>query len=70
MFEQIEFSRVQAGIDQKELCARARVHETTYTARKNGRSGMSERTLLKLKTALDALIDERRQALDKIGGAA
>lgn len=61
-------SRLQAtGFEQKELCERARVHPTTYSRLKKGRgpAGATERTLEKLKAALDELVDERRKALIK-----
>lgn len=64
MFSEIEERRQLAGIEQRALCLRAGVHETTYTARKSGRRTLSERTINKLAIALDALIAERRQALD------
>lgn len=69
MFPQIEAKRVAAGILQKDLCERANVHETTYTARKSNRRSLSETTLKKLELALDELIDERRAELEKFGGA-
>lgn len=64
MFSDIEERRLLAGIDQRALCQRAGVHETTYTARKNGRRTLSERTINKLGEALEAMIAERREALD------
>lgn len=64
MFSEIEERRALAGIDQRALCQRAGVHETTYTARKNGRRTLSERTINKLEEALDAMIVEKRVALD------
>lgn len=70
MFPQIEAKRVAAGILQKDLCERANVHETTYTARKNNRRSLSETTLKKLEFALDEMIDERRAELAKFGGDA
>lgn len=70
MFSEIEKKRVAAGIDQKTLCARAGVHETTYTARKNGRRTISEKTLAKLDAALNSLIDEKGAALDEMREAA
>lgn len=66
MFSDIETRRAAAGIEQKVLCARAKVHETTYTARKAERRTVSERTLRKLASALDELIDEKRKTLDAI----
>lgn len=59
-FSDIEDSRRTAKIGQAALCARAGVHPTTYSRLKNraGRLGASERTLTKLKRALDALIRE------------
>lgn len=64
MFPEIEARRMAAGIRQKDLCARAGVHEMTYTARKNERRGVSERTLVKLQRALDEMIAEKRAALE------
>ncbi|MCJ7993245.1 hypothetical protein J5N58_01360 [Rhizobium cremeum] len=64
MFSEIEERRRLADIDQRTLCQRACVHETTYTARKSERRTLSERTINKLKRALDELIDEKRRALD------
>lgn len=66
MFSDIETRRAAAGIDQKTLCERAGVHETTYTARKNGRRTLSERTIKKLDVALIELINEKRAVLDEI----
>lgn len=59
MFSEIETRRELAGIDQSELCKRAGVHPTTYTARKNGRTGMREATIARLAEALDALLEEK-----------
>lgn len=67
MFSQVEARRAAVGIEQKELCQRAGVHETTYTARKSERRGMSERTLKKLDEALEEIIAERQAALHAIG---
>lgn len=66
MFSEIEKKRAAAGIDQKTLCARAEVHETTYTARKSGRRTLSEKTLKKLDDALSALIEEKAAALEEM----
>lgn len=68
MFSEIEARREKAGVQQKELCARAGVHPTRYTARKNGRSGLSERSLKRLSEALDVIIGERRDALNDVMG--
>lgn len=65
MFAEIEKQRVLAGVSASELCRRAGVHQTTYAARRNGRRTVSERTLAKLRSALDELIAERRAALDE-----
>lgn len=54
-----------AGISQAELCKRAGIHPTRYTARKNDRSGMSEKSLKKLEAALDELINEKQAAIDE-----
>lgn len=64
MFSEIEQAREAAGIKQRDLCERAGVHETTYTARKQGRRTVSERTINKLRDALTAMIRERREAID------
>lgn len=64
MFSDIDMRRDLAGIQQKALCKRAGIHPTRYSARKNGRSGMSETTLKKLQDALAEMIAERRSAMD------
>lgn len=64
MFSEIEQARDAAGIKQSDLCKRAGVHETTYTARKQGRRTLSERTINKLRNALREIIQERRTAID------
>ncbi|MGG7535329.1 helix-turn-helix domain-containing protein [Rhizobium sp. 12,4] len=66
MFSDIEARRAAAGIDQKALCHRAGVHQTTYTARKNGRRNVSETTLKKLDEALSALILEKKATIDDL----
>lgn len=60
-FAEIEKRRAQARIDQKELCAKAGVHEQTYSRLKNraGPQGASEATMRRLSNALDDLISER-----------
>lgn len=70
MFSQIEERRSRAGIEQRLLCQRAGVHETTYTARKNGRRTLSEKTINKLADALDALLAERGVVLTDLSEAA
>lgn len=65
MFSEIDERRLLWGIGQNELCQRAGVHPTSYTARKNGRAEMRESTLAKLRGALDNMIDERRAAIEK-----
>ena len=70
MFPEIEARREKAGIDQAELCKRAKVHPTTYTARKNGRAGMREVTIARLAEALDALISEKMADLKEVHHAA
>ena len=67
MFSRIEERRSKAGISQKELCARAGLHPTRYTARKNGRSGLGERSLIRLGEALEALIYEKQERLRDAG---
>lgn len=69
MFEEIETRRAKAGIDQAELCRRAGIHPTSYTARKSGRRAMRETTLASLKQALDMLIRERGQDMDEARAA-
>ena len=66
MFEEIEARRILAGIRQKDLCARAKVHQTTFSARKRGRSGMQERNIKKLSAALEQLISEREEVLNEL----
>lgn len=62
-FSEIETRRAKARIDQKELCQTAGVHATTYSRLKvrPGGFGASERTLKKLKAALDKLAPEKEQ---------
>lgn len=63
MFSDIEQRRELAGIDQAELCKRAGVHPTTYTARKSGRRDMRENTIRRLESALSDLIAEKRDQI-------
>jgi len=63
MFPEIEQRRELAGIDQAELCKRAGVHPTTYSARKSGRRTMHENTLRRLDDALNSLIREKRDQI-------
>lgn len=60
-FTEIEQRRAKAGIDQKALCAKAGVHEQTYSRLKNrpGTRGAGEATLRALSGALEQLIEER-----------
>lgn len=64
MFSEIEARRLAAGIEQKALCSRAGIHQTTYTARKNGRRTTSEKTLKRLDDALTAMIIEKKATID------
>ncbi len=68
-FVDIDIRREVARIEQKELCERAGVHFMTYSRLKNrpGVLGASSRTLKKLKTALDQLVEERVKALTNEG---
>lgn len=68
-FVDIEHRRDIARIKQKELCKRAGVHLQTYSRLKNrpGSLGASERTLKKLKSALDEMVHERVKALTNEG---
>jgi transcriptional regulator with XRE-family HTH domain len=59
MIDSIDRKRDKAGVTQKALCARAGVHETTYSALKAGRRGGNAATITKLAEALQTLIDER-----------
>lgn len=63
--DSIEQLRTQKRISQRELCAAADVHETTYSALKRGRSGGRMATIERLKIALDQLVEEqeRREAI-------
>ncbi|WP_319519846.1 helix-turn-helix transcriptional regulator [uncultured Martelella sp.] len=69
MFSEIEKRRAAAGISQADLCQRAGVHPTTYTARKANRRTVSERTLQKLKTALDEMVSERLEVMRERTGS-
>lgn len=62
MFEDIEKRRIDEAVSQRDLCAAADVHPTTYSAIKSGRSGGNASTLKKLNAALDALIASREAA--------
>ncbi|RUW50972.1 hypothetical protein [Mesorhizobium sp. M8A.F.Ca.ET.021.01.1.1] len=66
-FSDIETRRAAARIDQNELCQRANVHFMTYSRLKNrpGKHGATERTLKRLHVALDALVVERKGALNE-----
>ena len=59
MFDEIEARRIELNVDQKELCSKAGVHETTYGRIKKNVSGGTIGTIKKLKKALDALEKER-----------
>lgn len=63
MFSEIDDRRQLWGIGQAELCQRAGVHPTSYTARKNGRAEMRESTLAKLRAALDEMVTEKKAAI-------
>lgn len=62
MLQAIEQKREDAKITQRDLCTAASIHPTTYSAIKNGRSGGHARTIQKLADALDALIEDRKEA--------
>lgn len=58
----IDSARAKAGIDQKVLCKRADVNQSTYSQLKNGRREAYARTLRKLRSALAELVAEKEQA--------
>lgn len=55
MFKEIEKRRIEAGLTQIQLCNAAKVHPTTYSAIKAGRSSGHGKTLQRLTDALDTL---------------
>lgn len=61
MIEEIERRRIALGLNQKELCAAADVHETTYGRLKNGVSSGTGSTWSSLQRALRAF-EERALA--------
>jgi len=65
----IECKRCAAGIRLKDLYAAAAVPGRTYRNAKSGRHSMRYSTLLRLKVALDELVDHQRRQ-HAIGGAA
>lgn len=57
-FAEIDARRAAAGIDQKALCERAGVNQSTYSQIKQGHRGGYVRTLQKLDGALKELTGE------------
>lgn len=60
-FADIDKSRQAAGIQQKELCLRAGVNQSTYSQLKRGRRGRGGYvgTLNKLASAVEQLVKEK-----------
>jgi DNA-binding XRE family transcriptional regulator len=58
-FSDIEARRAQHGLTRKAVYERARVHKETWRRLNQPGYTPSLRTLLKLSTALDLLIEER-----------
>ena len=50
----IDKERRRLDLTQGKLCAAAKVHPATYTRLKHGRTSGTERTFMKLRTALAA----------------
>jgi len=62
-FAEIDRRRESAGIQQKVLAARAGMKPQDYSRLKRpARHGPTSRTIQRLSTALDALIEEKRDA--------
>lgn len=60
-FSEIDRRRAEAGIEQKELAARAGLHPQTYSRlRRPSPRGATEATLKRLTRALDELMAERQ----------
>ena len=66
-FEKIDERRAKAGITRKALYQAAGVNKETWRRTVKGTTSPNTRTLQKLKTALDELVDERRKALTDEG---
>lgn len=59
MIDEIESRRKALRIEQKELCQRAGVHETTYLRIKKGESSGQGATFSRLMAALSEFEQER-----------
>lgn len=58
----IDHARALAGINQKVLCKRADVNQSTYSQLKNGHREAYARTLRKLRSALAELVEEKERS--------
>jgi transcriptional regulator with XRE-family HTH domain len=58
-FAAIDAKRAENNIDQKVLCQRAGVNQSTYSQLKGGKRGGYVRTLEKLETALGSMLQEK-----------
>lgn len=65
-FEEIERSRAQHGLSRKAVYQRAGLHKETWRRLDRGMTAPNTRTLAKLKTALDALIQEKDRHMDDL----
>lgn len=67
-FEKIDERRAKAGITRKALYQAAGVNKETWRRTVQGTTSPNMRTLEKLKSALDELVDKRLKALKDEGG--
>ena len=58
----IDRARALAGINQKVLCQRADVNQSTYSQLKKGHREAYARTLRKLRSALAELVEETERS--------
>lgn len=61
-FNDIDARRVEHGFTRQQVYQRAEVNGETWRRTAKGRTAPNTRTLEKLSTALDALIEEKRHA--------
>ncbi|TPN57149.1 helix-turn-helix transcriptional regulator [Mesorhizobium sp. B1-1-7] len=67
-FAAIDAKRAENHIDQKVLCQRAGVNQSTYSQLKGGKRGGYVRTLEKLEAALDDMVADRMRKLKEVTG--
>jgi transcriptional regulator with XRE-family HTH domain len=59
LFKDLDARREASAIAQNLLCARAGVAPQTYTKWRFGRQSITERNMVRLTNALEALIEEK-----------